>query len=259
VAAAFLGQERRLGEALDGDARPGTRYRASSGRPKCRERATYVRGPGHCERLADRPGSSNVPGCGARSRGVRGIPAGCITEGKKTFCCVTMRRRKFRRLIRLGRGLGLVTALSLRSGVLGLGVVTLATFRLPLRRQPAADFSQAFRILAVSLVPTPRLVLAPAIFVEAGPRARATLSGLATVLSINVVVAHGSFALPRESPRRMRLTFSSGAIKTRTKRFLASLSASRERDKERNGVRVALQKRRQDQQRRQWCPPHDQK
>ena len=88
-----------------------------------------------------------------------------------------MRRRKFMSLIRLGRGLGLLTALSLRSGVLGLDVFILATFSLPLRRQPAADFSQAFRILAVSLVPTPRLVLAPAIFVEAGPaRGRRSLA-----------------------------------------------------------------------------------
>jgi hypothetical protein len=170
-----------------------------------------------------------------------------------------MRRRKFMSLIRLGRGLGLLPALSLRFGVLGLGVVILATFSLPLRRQPAADFSQAFRILAVALVPTSRLVLASAIFVQAGPRARAALSGLGTVLSFNVVVAHGSFALPRESPRRMRQTFSSGAIKTRTRHFLASLSASRERDKERSGVRVALQKETPDQQRRQWCSPHDQK
>jgi hypothetical protein len=46
------------------------------------------------------------------------------------------------------------------------------------------------------------------------------------VLSFNVVVAHGSFALPRESPRRMRQTFSSGAIKSRTKRLLASLRPS---------------------------------
>jgi len=163
-------------------------------------------------------------------------------EEKKSFCCVTTRRRKFRSLIRLRRGLGLLTALSLRFGVLGLGVGTLAPFRLPLRRQPAADFSQAFRILAVALVPTPRLVLALATFVQAGPRAGAALAGLGTVLSFNVVVAHGSIALPRESPGRMRLTFSSGAIKTRTRHFLASLSASRERNKERDSFRVALQK-----------------
>jgi hypothetical protein len=125
-----------------------------------------------------------------------------------------MRRRKFMSLIRLGRGLSLLPARFLRLGVLGPDAVILATFGLPLCRQPAADFSQAFRVLAVSLVPAPRLVDAPAIFVQAGARAGAALSGFGMVLYFNVVVAHGSFALPRESPGRMRLTFSSGAIKT---------------------------------------------
>ena len=110
---------------------------------------------------------------GASSRGVRGSPAVCTTEGEKKFCCVTTRRRKFWALSDLGRGLGPLAALSLCLGVLGfgVGVGVLATFSLPLRRQPAADLSQAFRILAVSLVPTPRLILASAPFVQAGPRA----------------------------------------------------------------------------------------
>jgi hypothetical protein len=115
-----------------------------------------------------------------------------------------MRRCKLMSLNRLGRGLGLLTASFLRSGVLGPDVIILPTFSLPLRRQPAANFSQASRVLAVALVPAPRLVHSPAIFVQAGPRARAALSGLGTVLYFNLVVTHGSFALPRESPRRMR-------------------------------------------------------
>jgi len=114
-----------------------------------------------------------------------------------------MRRRKFWTLSDLGRGLGPLAALSLCLGVLGFGVGVLATFSLPLRRLPAVDLSQAFRILAVSLVPTPRLVPAFAPFVQADPRARAALSGLGTVLSFNVVVAHGRLDLPRESSGRM--------------------------------------------------------
>ncbi len=100
-------------------------------------------------------------------------------------------------------------------GVLGfgVGVGVLATFSLPLRRQPAADLSQAFRILAVSLVPTPRLVLAFAPFVQAGPRGGG-ISGFGTVLSFNVVVAHGRFDLPRERPGENVTAFSPGAIKT---------------------------------------------
>ena len=144
-----------------------------------------------------------MPSCGASSRGVRGSPAGCITEVKKTFCCVTMRRRKFWSSERPGAWTWPAGGVLLCLGVLGFGVGVLATFSLPLRRLPAADLPQAFRILAVSLVPTPRLVLASALFVQAGPRARAALSGLGTVLSFNVVVAHGRFDLPRESSGRM--------------------------------------------------------
>jgi hypothetical protein len=88
---------------------------------------------------------------------------------------VTTRRRKFWSLIGLRRGLDLVAPRFLCLGVLGFGVVVLATFSLPLRRQPAADFSQAFRVLAVSLVKASRLVLAPTPFVQTGPRARAAL------------------------------------------------------------------------------------
>jgi hypothetical protein len=124
-------------------------------------------------------------------------------EGKKTFCCVTTRRRNLWTLSDLGRGLGLLAAHSLCLGVLDLGGGFLAMFRLPLRRLPAVDLSQAFRILAVSLVPTLWLVLASALFVQTGARARAALSGLGTVLSFNVVVAHGRFDLPTASPGRM--------------------------------------------------------
>jgi hypothetical protein len=144
-----------------------------------------------------------VPRFGASSRGVRGSPAACITEVKKSFCCVTTRRRKFRIMSDLGCGLGPLAASFLGLGVLSSDAIIVAMFRLPVRRLPAVDIPQAFRILAVALVPTPRLVRASALFVQAGPRARATLSGLGTVLYFNVVVAHGRFDLPRESPGRM--------------------------------------------------------
>jgi hypothetical protein len=193
-----------VGEGRGAGARLHTQWRASSGHPKCRERATCVHGPGHCERLAGRRGSSSVPSCGASSRGVRGSPAGCITEGKKSFCRVTTRRRKFWALSGLGRGLGPLAARALCLGVLGFGVGVLATFSLPQRRQPAADLPLAFRVLAVALVPTPRVVLASAPFVQAVPRARTAPSGLGTALSFNVVVAHGRLDLPRESSGRMR-------------------------------------------------------
>ena len=82
-----------------------------------------------------------MPGCGASSRGVRGSPADRITEGKKSFCCVTTRRRKFWVLNGLRRGLRSLAARFLRLGVLGFDVGVLAMFGLPPRRLPAADLA----------------------------------------------------------------------------------------------------------------------
>ena len=184
--------------------RPGIRCPASCYHPKCRENTTYVHDPGHCEPPAGRRRNRSVPGCEVRSRAVRSSPADRIREGEKRFCCVTTRRRKFRFLNILGHGLGLLTARFLCLGMLGFGGLGLATFSLSPRRQPAVDLSQAFRVLTVALVPTSRVVLATALFVEAASLARATRSGFGTAFFFNVVVAHGRFDLPRESSGRMR-------------------------------------------------------
>jgi hypothetical protein len=145
-----------------------------------------------------------VPGCELRSHAVRSSPVDRIGEGAKKFCCVTTRRRKFRFRNILGRGLGLLTAHFLCLGVLGFGGVGLTTFSLSPCPQPAVDLSQAFRILTVALVPTIRVVLATALFVDASSLAWAACSGFGTGFFFNVVVAHGRFGLPRESSGRMR-------------------------------------------------------
>jgi hypothetical protein len=88
--------------------------------------------------------------------------------------------------------------------MLSLGGVGLAMFSLSPRRQPAVDLSPAFRVLAVALVPTSRVVLATALLVDAGSLARAARSGFETAFFFNVVVAHGRFDLPRGSSGRMR-------------------------------------------------------
>jgi hypothetical protein len=86
-------------------------------------------------------------------------------------------------------------------------------FGLPPGRLPAADFPLALRLLAVALVPTPRLVLAAASFAQADPRARSAPSGLMAVLSLIVECAHGRLNLPREKLGENAPAFSSGAIK----------------------------------------------
>jgi hypothetical protein len=184
-------------------ARLGTHGPASSGHPRCREIATCVHDPGRCEPLDGRQGNSSVPGCEEKSRAIRGSPADHIREGKKRLCCVTTRRRNFWVLNGLDRGLGPLAALLFRLRVLGFAKGVLPAFGLPPRRLPAIDLPLTFRILAEALVPTSRLVLVSTPFAQADPWARSTHPGRAAMFSLNVVGAHGSLNLPRESSGRM--------------------------------------------------------
>ena len=227
--------------------RLGTRRPASCDPPTCREQATCVPDPGHCEPPDDKRGNSTVLGCGVRSRGVRDNPADRTRERKKKFCCVTTRRRNLWVFNSLGRSLGPLTALVLGLGMPGLGLVSLAVLGLPLRRLPAADLSPAFRLLAISLVPAPRLVLTAAPFAHAAPwarsassgramRARSTSSGRAMKLSLNVESAHGRLDLPREKLGENVSAFSSGDFKTQTRRLPARLRSSGRRRQRRKRI-----------------------
>ena len=115
-----------------------------------------------------------------------------MKEMKKNFCCVTTRRRNFWPLIRLGRSFGSLAAHALSLCVPGFDLGGLAPFGLPPSRLPTANFPQAFRILAIELVPASRLVLPPATFAQAEPQARSSHSGTAAALWFIVVGAHGS-------------------------------------------------------------------
>jgi len=185
--------------------RLGTHRPASSGHPRCRERATCAPDPGHCESPDGRWGHSNEPDYGPTSRVIRNSRADRIREGKKRLCCVTTRRRRVLWILTsLGDGLGALAARALGLGVLGLALGVLATIGLPPSGLPATDLALALGILAVTLVPAPRLILAPAPFAEADARARSARSGPRTVLSRTLVRAQRRLTLPRESPGRMR-------------------------------------------------------
>jgi hypothetical protein len=190
---------RRVGAAIAAGERLGTRRPVSCGHRPCRARATYVPGRARYEPPGGTRCSSNVPRCGASSRGLGGSPADCRGEGKKSFCYVTTRRRN----LRLLNGLGSLTAFSFGLGVAAFGCGIPATFGLAPCRQPAPDLPLAFRLLAVALVPTPWQVLAPAPFAETNPWARPAHSGRRAVFSRNLTSAHGRCFLPRESSGRM--------------------------------------------------------
>jgi hypothetical protein len=172
-------------------ARLGTHGPASCGHPRCRGRATCVHGRGHCGPPAGRRDRNIVPGCEASSRGIHSSRADRIEGRGKKICCVTTRRRNLWVLNGLGRGLRPLAARALSLCVLGSDKLGLAAFILPPRRLPAANQPQALRLLAVALITAPRLVFTPATFAQAGSRARPAPSGLGTVLSLNVVGAHG--------------------------------------------------------------------
>ena len=220
--------------------RPGIRWRVSCGHPKSRESATYVLCPGRSEQPDGKRRSNSEPGCGVRLRGARGSLADRIRGEEKIFWCVTTRRRNFGVLNGLGCGLGALTAVFLRLGMLGFDAGVLATFSLAASRLPAVDLPQAFGVLAVALVPAPRLVFASTSFAQAYPPAWSAPSGQTAVLCFNVRDAHGSCDSQGKSSGRMLVAFSSGAIKTRKRRLPASLSSSREPDRETNDLIDAL-------------------
>jgi hypothetical protein len=172
-----LGWRCRIAARSGAGARLDTRRPASYGHPRCRARATCVPDPGPCERPDGRRGSNSVPGFGPSSRGGRDSRADRRGEGKKRLCCVTTRRRNLWFWNSLRCGLGPLAARALRLGVPGFDVGVLAMIGLPPCRLPTVDLPPAFRILAVALVPRPRLVLTPAPFAQADPRTRSARTG----------------------------------------------------------------------------------
>jgi hypothetical protein len=183
--------------------RLGTRSSASCVRPRCSERATCVLDPGHYELLDGKRSNSIVPGCGLRSLGVRGTPADRIAGEKKSFCCVTTRRCKFGILNGLGFRLASLAARFLGLGMSGFGLGGLAMLGLPTCCLPLADLPKAFRVLAIALVPAPRLVLAAAPFAQTGPGTRSAPSGRTATFPRTLTSAHGRCRLPRESSGRV--------------------------------------------------------
>ena len=205
------------------DERLDTQTIASCAHPRCRESATCVHGLEHYERPGDTRRSSSAPGYGPRSRGVRDILADRITEEKKSFSRVTTRRRNLGPWSRLRREPRPLPICALSLGMPGSRGSVPPMLGLPPGCLPAMNLPQTFGILTVTLVPTPRLVLAATTFAQAGSRARSARSGQTAAFSLNVAGAHGRYSLPREKLGENAVTFSPSAIKTRIRRSIASL------------------------------------
>jgi hypothetical protein len=248
-----------LGDKGGAGVRLDTQWPASSAHPRCRARATCVPGPGHCEVPAGRRGRSSVRGCGASSRGVDSSPVDHRREGKKSFCCVTTRRRKFWALNSLRRGLGPLAARSLGLGVPSFDVGGLAMSSLALRRLPASDLPLAVWILAVALVPTPRQVLASTAFAQADPRARSASSGRTAVFSRTLTSAHGRCFSQGKSSGRM--SHHSPRALSQRERDAGSPVYRLPRNKTKNETAFEMRFRRRHQDRRQlwWRSPNDRK
>ena len=215
---------------------PGIRCPVSCGHPKYRENATCVPGQGRCERPGGRRRSNSVPDCGARSRGVRGSLADRIRGEKKFFCCVTTRGRNCRVLNGLGHDSGLPPALLFGLGMLCSDAFVPTAFSLAASIPPAVDLPQAFRILAVALVPASGLVLASASFAKASAWARSPRSGPTAVFVSTVEGAHGSCNSQGKSSGRMFPHSPRALSKLEQDAYPTSLSSSREQDRETNGL-----------------------
>jgi hypothetical protein len=214
-----------MGAGTVARARPDTQQRVCDGHGKFRDTATCVHDPRPGESPDGRQRSNSVPGCGSTKAAVRGTPAGRTRVVEKNFRCVTTRRRNFRILLCLGHGFGSLAAQALRPGMLCFGLGIQAAFGLPPRCLPATNLPLAFRILAVTLVPTPRLVLPSAAFAQANPHPRAASTGTTTALWFIVAGAHGS-AISQGTARGERMTVLPGRLsKSKTRPMRASLSS----------------------------------
>lgn len=177
-----------------------TRRRASSGRLTCRGTSTYARGRGRSEPPSGRPDCNSRFGDGLTVGADRSIPAGHKSGGKKTLESVTTRSRNIRIRGSLRSGLRPSAALPLVSGMARFDFRRASALGLTALGLPAADQTQALRVLAVALIPAPRLVSLAAALAETHPPARFSPAGLGTCFSSRLIGAHGSCRLPWLSP-----------------------------------------------------------
>jgi hypothetical protein len=165
---------------------------------------------------------------------LHGTPAGRTKRWVKKICCVTTRRCNLVALGGLWRRWDALTARTFGLGMLGFDGIVLASPRLPPRRLPAPHQTQAFSILAVTLVPTPRLILAPTALAQTDPWPRSA-SAVRTIMTL----AHGS-AFSQGTARGERVNRSPRALlNTRNRTVVPIYTSRQEPDREGNSLRKA--------------------
>ena len=225
-------RRRRLAAEPAARGRPDTRERASTDHSTCRETATCVRDPKHCEPLGDRPSSSIEPDCGPSLGVVHDTQVGGTKVSKKNFCRVTTRGRNCGVLWWLWRCCDPLTARSFGSGMPGFRGGVTPPSGLALCRLPASNLPLAFRSLTIPLVPTTRPIRGTATFTQTDtyprstrPRTVGTRSGTAGVSAVILGRVHGSETSER-IVRGERTTVLHGRLSKRGNRpALTSLSS----------------------------------
>jgi hypothetical protein len=136
------------------------------------------------------------------------VTSGPIADGSrgKNSCCVTTRRCNFGFVRGLRRSDNTLTARLLSLGMPGFDRLVLAPIGLSPSGLPAPYQPQAFGVLAVTLVPTPRRIRAPTALAQAQSGSKTSAA-----VSLMMMAAHGRFLLPRDSPSGTRQRSASGA------------------------------------------------
>jgi hypothetical protein len=123
----------------------------------------------------------------------------------------------------LRRSSGTLTARTLDLGMLGFDRFVQTPSGLAPRRLPAADQPQTFGVLAITLVPAPRLILLSAALAQADARAWSPRTGTTRAFWFNVTAACGS-VISQRTARAERTTVLPGRFsQSKIRPTLASL------------------------------------
>src|SRR5262249_44929486 len=124
---------------------------------------------------------------------------------------------------------------------------------------PAADLPLALRVLAVALVPAPRLVLAPAPLAETDPRARSAPTGRSAGLWRTLTGAHGRYRSQGNSSGRMSHHPPRALSKCEGDAAAPVYRPTGNKTKDETVLDMRFRRTRQDRRPLGWLPPTDRK